>query len=115
MGILLDLALRATATNGDNFLPGGRAHILEREHEHSDPRAEDRRQEVLGMLAANPNKWFALATDTEADPECVLLTLAIRGKATCELRIPRANYDPFSLFDLIKRHSEVVDWQRRTG
>ena len=46
--------------------------------------------------------------DTEADPEAVLLTLAIRGQATCELRIPRDRYDPFLLLDLIERHGATV-------
>ena len=69
---------------------------------------EARRQRVLAMLAANPDKRYALVTDTEADPEAVLLTLAIRGRASCELRIPRDKYDPFLLLTIIERHGGTV-------
>ena len=60
------------------------------------------------MLAANPNKQLALLTDTEGDPDAVILALAIRGRATCELRIPRAKYDPFLLLALIERHGGTI-------
>lgn len=73
-----------------------------------DPRAEARRQRVLEILAENPTARYAVLTDTQADPEAVLLTLAIRGQATCEFRIPRARYDPFLLLDLIERHGATV-------
>ncbi len=64
------------------------------------------------MLAASPGKWLAVGTDCNADPEYVLLALAIRGKATCELRIPRERYDPFLLLDLIARHGGTVHWPK---
>jgi len=73
-----------------------------------DPKAEARRQRVLVMLAERPNIRYAVLTDTEADPEAVILALAIRGRAMCELRIPRAKYDPFLLLDLIKKHMGTV-------
>ena len=60
------------------------------------------------MLSKNPAARYAILTDTESDPEAVLLTLAIRGKATCELRIPREKYDPFLLLELIERHGGTV-------
>jgi hypothetical protein len=71
----------------------------------ADAAAEARRLEVLGMLAADPSKWLAVTTDCKADPDFVLLTLAIRGKATCELRVPRDKYDPFLLLELIERYA----------
>ncbi len=74
----------------------------------SDPAAEARRQRVLELLAANPSARYALVTDTEGDPEAVILVLAIRGRATCELRIPRAKYDPFLLLALIERHGGTI-------
>jgi hypothetical protein len=74
----------------------------------TDPLAEARRRRVLDLLATNPTARFALLTDTEADPEAVILTLAIRGRATCALRIPRAKYDPFLLLALIERHGETI-------
>ena len=73
-----------------------------------DPRAEARRQRVLAMLAENPTKRYAMLTQDDDDPEGVCLTLAIRGRATCELRIPRDRYDPFLLRHLIERHSGTI-------
>ena len=74
----------------------------------SDPRAEARRSRVLSMLSQNPSVTYAALTDLDADPEAALLTLAIRGRATCELRIPREKYDPFLLLDLLDRHGATV-------
>lgn len=79
-----------------------------------DPRAEARRQRVLAMLADRQGVRYAVLTDTDADPEDVILALAIRGAmadgatVTCELRIPRAKYDGFLLLDLIARHGGTV-------
>ena len=73
-----------------------------------DPATEARRQRVLELLAANTSARYALVTDSECDPEAVLLTLAIRGRATCELRIPREKYDPFLLLGLIERHGSTI-------
>lgn len=80
----------------------------------SDPVAEARRSRVLAMLADRQGVRYAVLNDTEADPEAVILALAIRGAmpdggtVTCELRIPREKYDPFLLFDLIARHGGTV-------
>ncbi len=76
-----------------------------------DPAAEARRQRVLAMLAERPDVRYAVLTDTEADPEAVLLTLAIRGRATCELAIPRAKYDGVLLLDLIEKHTSKATLQ----
>ena len=73
-----------------------------------DPAAEARRQRVVAMLAENPGIQYAVTTDADADPEVVILILAIRGRATCELRIPRAKYDPFLLLTMIERHGGMV-------
>ncbi len=73
-----------------------------------DPAAEARRQRVLAMLAERPGIRYAVLTDSQADQEAVLLTLAIRGVGTCELAIPRAKYDGVLLLDLIERHSGTV-------
>lgn len=75
-----------------------------------DPAAEARRQRMLAMLAKRPGIRYAVVTDTEADPDAVILALAIRGAmpdgstVTAELAIPRAKYDPVMLLDLIERH-----------
>jgi hypothetical protein len=73
-----------------------------------DPSADASRQRVLDLLAANPSKRYSLVTDTEADPEAVIMALAIRGRATCELRIPRDKYDGPLLLDLLERHGGIV-------
>jgi hypothetical protein len=71
------------------------------------------RRVVLDMLAARPGIRYAFVTDDDADPEAVVLALAIRGAlpnggtVTCELRIPR-HYDPFLLLDLVARHTSTV-------
>ena len=79
-----------------------------------DPAAEVRRQRVLAMLAERPDIRYALITDARAEREAVILALATRGAmrdgsiVTCELRVPRAKYDPFLLLDLIERHGGTV-------
>ena len=87
---------------------GGAIEPPTNEAVHLDPEGETRRQHVLAMLRERPGVRYAVLTDTEADPEAVLLTLAIRGQATCELRIPRERYDPFLLLSLIERHGGTV-------
>jgi hypothetical protein len=72
-----------------------------------DPVAESRLQRVLAMLAERPGIRYAVLTDSEANPAEVILTIAIRGVATCELRIPR-QYDPFLLLDLVQRHGRTL-------
>ena len=80
----------------------------------TDPATEARRQRVLAMLADRQRVRYAVLTDTGADPDAVILALAIRGAmpdggtVTCELRIPREKYDPFLLLDLIQRHGGTV-------
>ena len=69
-----------------------------------DPAGKVRRQRVLAMLEKSPGIKYALITDVDSDPDSVLLTLAIRGKATCEFQIPRDRYDGFLLLDLSERH-----------
>ena len=85
-----------------------RAHKPELLEALRDPVAEARRQRVLAKLEDNPEAPYAVVTDSEADPQAVILALAIRGRATCELRIPRDRYDPFLLLDLIERHCGTI-------
>lgn len=110
MGRLLDLARHAARTEP----------VPVREQEASpaealpDPAAESRRQRVLTMLAERPRIRYAVITDTDADPDAVILALAVRGAmpdgstVTCELAIPRTKYDPFLLLELIERHGGTV-------
>jgi hypothetical protein len=41
------------------------------------------------MLAEHPGITYAMTSDTDLEPDAVIVTLAIRGKATCELRVPK--------------------------
>jgi len=70
--------------------------------------AEARLQKVLSMLDANPDARYAAVTDLRDDPGAVLLTLAIRGVATCEFRIPREKWDGVLFLDLLDRHGGTI-------
>lgn len=65
---------------------------------------EDRRNRVLAALEANPQKKIAALADVEADPRNVIVTLAIRSCATCELAIPREKWDGVLFLELLDRH-----------
>ena len=41
----------------------------------------------------------------DIDPEDVIVSLAIRGKGACEVRIPKSKYDAFLLMEAIERHT----------
>ena len=79
-----------------------------------DLAAEARRQRVLVLLAERPGIRYAVLTDTQADPDAVIVVLAIwsakpdGGTVTCELAIPRAKYDGMLLLDLIEHHGGTV-------
>lgn len=65
------------------------------------------------MLAEQPGMRYAVVVDNP-DTDPVSVALGIRGAmpdgsiVTCELRVPRAKYDPFLLLDLIERHGGTV-------
>ena len=73
-----------------------------------DPRAQARRRHVLAILANNPSIQYAMTADTNADPENVILALAIRNCATCELLIPRAKFGGLRLIELLDIHSATI-------
>ena len=119
LGRLAAAGVRLTR-NGDKLVAIPREHlddelrILIRDHKAElmaalpDPAAEARRQRVLAMLADRPGIRYAVLTDPVSHPDAVILTLAIRDKATCELLVPRDRYDPFLLFDLLDKHGATV-------
>jgi hypothetical protein len=53
------------------------------------------------MLAQEPGLQYAMTSDDEGEPDAVLVTLAIRGTATCELRIPKDRYNGLALLKVI--------------
>ncbi len=73
----------------------------------NDTEADTRRGQVLAMLDERQDTRYAvLVDDPDSDP--VLLTLAIRGQATCELAIPAGKFDPFELLAMLDRHGAKV-------
>jgi hypothetical protein len=45
----------------------------------------------------------AMISVNDAEPDAALVTLAIKGKATCELRVPEARDDGFALVAFLGR------------
>jgi len=70
--------------------------------------ADERMEKVIGKLQSDPGLRYAMEPHSDVEPDAVILTVAIRGKGACELRIPKAKYDPFLLLDLIKRHGQSI-------
>ncbi len=66
-----------------------------------DKQREARRQKVIAMLNASPGLQRAVYTDTGSDPHNVILTIAIRGVATCEMLIDKTKYDAWKLLELV--------------
>lgn len=72
------------------------------------PAAEARRQRVLRLLESNHDLRIAIVTDIAAEPEVVIVTIAVRGRATGEISIPTDRYDPRLLSQLMDAHSGPV-------
>jgi len=62
---------------------------------------EIRQQRVLTILEVTSENQRAIYTDTESDPDNVILTIAVRHIAITEMLIPKAKYDPFLLLSLV--------------
>lgn len=101
---LLD-ELRAHKAELLDHLNGKAANAISDADPPLDPAAETRRRQVLAMLAAHPGVTYAIVTDDECAPDFVVLTLAIRGKATAELQIPKAKYNGLAILQLIDQHA----------
>ena len=72
--------------------------------ELSDAARERRRQQLHQMMAADDQgKKYFYVTDTDADPEFVILARAIRDGGISELKIPREKYDPFLLMEALRK------------
>jgi hypothetical protein len=67
--------------------------------------ADDRMGKVIAKLHGDPGLRDAMEVHDDAEVEAVILTLAIRDKAACELRIPKSRYDAFALLELIEKHT----------
>jgi len=67
--------------------------------------ADERISKMVNKLEGDPGLRYVMETHDEVEPDAVILTLAIRGKAACELRIPKSRYDGFALMELIEKHT----------
>jgi hypothetical protein len=68
-----------------------------------DRQREARRQKVIAMLDAAPDTQRAIYADTDSDPHNVILAIAVRHIATCDMLILKEKYDAFRLLELIER------------
>jgi hypothetical protein len=60
---------------------------------------------VADQIESDHGLRYAMETHDNAEPDVVILTLAIRGKGACELRIPKSRYDGIALLELIEKHT----------
>jgi hypothetical protein len=67
--------------------------------------ADVRMNKMIDRLRDDPGRRYVVEAHDDLDPEAVILTLAIRDQAACELRIPKSRYDAFVLLDLIDKHT----------
>jgi len=67
-----------------------------------------RREKVLAVLKANPGSLRAMCTDIKSDLNSVILTIAIKGKATCEMYVAKEKFDPFQLLSLLETSEQLT-------
>jgi hypothetical protein len=68
----------------------------------ADPAIESRRQRVLAILAENPDLRYAVVTDTEAEPDVVVVHIGIRDVGSGEILIAKGSYDGIELLRLLE-------------
>jgi len=61
-------------------------------------------REASARLAQHPELTHAFVTTDDDDPEFVPVVVAIRDKATCELRIPRQQFAGLAMLEWIDEH-----------
>ncbi len=81
---------------------------LQREAQQQEIKRGARQEKVLAMLRENPEVPRAIYADAETDPHNVILTIAVRNCATCEMLVPKAKYDPWRLLELIEQHGQPI-------
>lgn len=67
--------------------------------------ANERMGRVAGKLHSDPQLRFAVDAHVNIDPAAVILTVAIRDKGACEIRIPQSRYDASALLELVGKHT----------
>lgn len=100
MGALLDLAKRARQADQQASLsPAIDAPAP------VDPSAEERKARALAFLEAHPNAKRACFTDVKADPENIVLTVALREPwGAVEVLVRRERFDAVALMELSLRY-----------
>lgn len=71
----------------------------------ANPCAE-RINRVAARLDADPALTLAIETHPDSVPGFVIVALAIRNKAACELTVPSERWDSFALLELLAAHTE---------
>lgn len=67
-----------------------------------DDLMSDARASAIRMLEDKPTSNYALRTlDVDCDP--VRIALAVRGKGSLELLIPKDRYDPFAIISMLQQ------------
>lgn len=61
---------------------------------------ETRQQKATAMLEENPKIQRVIHTDTDDDQFNIILTIAVRNVAICEMLMPKDKYDPWQLLTL---------------
>lgn len=116
MGLLVDLATGGKSLSESvktveirtSMHPVSDGTATPAQYPKSTSRTERRRHQVLVMLEETPTARIAVVTDDRAERDTVIVTIAIRGKGTCDVRIPRHKYDGPRLLDLIQKHATTV-------
>lgn len=98
MGLLLDLAKEGPGPGAAAVTPG----------RLPDYATAARPERLVDMLEAQPSARYAVFADDRTFPEAVIIGLAIRSRATCELRIPRDKWDGVLFLESLERHLGTV-------
>ena len=61
--------------------------------------------EAVAMLRQHPELSYTFVTDERSDPDHVIMTVAIRNKATCKLRIAKDKYDGLGVLEWIEQRT----------
>ena len=84
----------------------GQAALRDADNDAANPTpTEERIGRMLGRLGVNPDLRYAMESHEHVEPEAVILTVAIRDKGACEVRIPKSRYDAFALLELFDKHT----------
>lgn len=65
---------------------------------------EARRQKALALLEADTAIKRSVYADTDSDPDNIILAIALRGVATCEMLVPKARFDAWQLLALVDKY-----------